>query len=83
MKNHVYTTIITADVNRGSSGDSNTGFMSFKDVLIDSFCFVVIRDVYTGSRIQQQQQKKRGGIKNKLVVVPSFVAIQFTKFKII
>jgi hypothetical protein len=33
-----------------------------------------------GSRIQKQQQKR--GLKKKLVVIPFFVAINFTKWKI-
>jgi hypothetical protein len=39
-----------------------------------------IRDVYPGSRIQQQQQKRR---KDKIVVIPFFVATNITKLKII
>ncbi len=40
-----------------------------------------IRDVYSGSRIQKQQQKR--GVEKKLVVIPFYVATNFTKLKII
>jgi hypothetical protein len=42
---------------------------------------LLIRNVYPGSRIQKQQQKR--GVTKILVVIPFFIAINLTKLEII